>query len=93
MNRYDKVVRNIGIVVLILMIASSLVLGKNLGEEGSSRTSSGPDVFKGVPLQKGTTAEGELLSVDETFTLTISEGEGQSAGACPQASDAAQSAA
>jgi hypothetical protein len=77
MNRYDKVVRNFGIVILILMIGSSVVLGSNDVEKGSSGSSEGPKVFEGVPLQRSTTAESGRLSVGETYTITISEEIGQ----------------
>jgi hypothetical protein len=77
MNRYDKVVRNIGIAILILMIGSSVVLGRNNVDEGSSGSSEGPMVFDGVPLQRSTAAESGRLSVGETHTITISEENGQ----------------
>lgn len=77
MNRYDKVVRNIGIIVLILMIGSSVVLGSNNLDEDNSGPNDGPAVFEGVPLQRSTAAESGSLSVSESYSLTISEESGQ----------------
>jgi hypothetical protein len=77
MNRYDKVVRNIGIVVLIIMIGSSLVLGRNNVDDDSSGSSEGPSIFEGMPLQRSTNAEEGRLSVGDTYTLTIAEGSGE----------------
>jgi hypothetical protein len=77
MNRYDKIVRNIGILILILMIGSSWVLGNNNVEESTSGNAEGSKIFEGIPLQRSTAAESGSLSVDETYTLSISEETGQ----------------
>ncbi|MEA3559304.1 MAG: hypothetical protein U9R75_08635 [Candidatus Thermoplasmatota archaeon] len=73
MNNNDKKVRNVGFLVLLLMIITSILFqgsGSSGGEDPGPKTI---DPFKDVPLLSGSISDGVELSVGESYTVTIAE--------------------
>ena len=73
MNRYDKIVRNIGIVVFILMLGTSVVFGQSAGDDGGQDPPKGPDIFENVNLERSTKADSGSLAPAETYVMTVPE--------------------
>ncbi|MBN1391023.1 MAG: hypothetical protein JXA22_10330 [Candidatus Thermoplasmatota archaeon] len=77
MNRYDKLVRNIGIGIFIVMLVTSIVLGSDQGSSGPPHQTDTVNVFEGLLLQRATAAQDDDLSQGDTSTITIAEGDGE----------------
>jgi hypothetical protein len=77
MNRYDKIVRNVGIIIFILMLGTSIGFGSRSVEPTEQNRTQGPNIFLDVPAHRGTAADADSLTPGDTFVLTISEEGGQ----------------
>ncbi len=77
MNRYDKIVRNVGILIFILMLGTSIGFGSRSVEPTEQNRTQGPNIFLDVPIQRSTAADTGSLTPGDTFVLSISEEGGQ----------------
>ncbi|MGA1848130.1 MAG: hypothetical protein ACMUHB_02205 [Thermoplasmatota archaeon] len=73
MNKNDKLVRNIGIAVFLIMLLTSIIFG-GLGGSGSSEGNGGDhDILQGLVLQKGTTAQSDELQESGSVEIEVPE--------------------
>ncbi|MBN1538654.1 MAG: hypothetical protein JW939_00790 [Candidatus Thermoplasmatota archaeon] len=75
MNRYDRLVRNIGIGIFVAMLVLSIVLGSDQGSSEPKPPNGGDNYFEDLPLQRSTSAENGELDQGDTRTFTITEGD------------------
>jgi hypothetical protein len=73
MNKNDKLVRNIGIAVFLLMLLTSIIFGGLGGSGSSGEDGGGQDVLKGLILQKGTTAQADELQESGSVAIEVDE--------------------
>ena len=77
MNRYDKMVRNVGIGIFVLMLVTSIIFGSNQASSRSGSQNPMDNILQGMPLQRSTAGDTGDLRVGETYTLTISQQPGE----------------
>jgi hypothetical protein len=77
MNRYDKIVRNLGIVIFVIMLISSFLMGNNSVGSDNDQDQQGPVIFKDAPVQRSTAADNDYLTSGQSFTIAISEKDGE----------------
>ncbi|MGA1866359.1 MAG: hypothetical protein ACMUFK_02695 [Thermoplasmatota archaeon] len=73
MNRYDKLVRNIGIGIFVVMLILSIVLGSDQGSSEPPPGNGDDNYFEDLPLQRSTFVEPGDLNPGDTYTKTITE--------------------
>jgi len=73
MNKNDRLVRNVGIGVFLLMLLTSIIFGGMGGSTGSDEGGDDKDFLKGLILKRGTTAREEELAESGSIEIEIEE--------------------